>query len=116
MGAITGIPTQAEAEQAGACGSAETPSIIAASSDPYARTAPRRQYCIRPAPRSPTLAKLARDVGSRALVIGAVEDLARLPDLDQSPRSRLGVHVHERGVVGHPRRLLQVVGHDHDRD
>src|SRR6185295_7498600 len=58
---------------------------------------------------SPALAEPARDVVLGQLVLRGREDLRRGSELHQPPEPE------ERGLVRDARRLLQVVGHDHDR-
>src|SRR3954471_16077113 len=62
-----------------------------------------------------TLAEAAGDVVLRALLARVREDLRGLVHLDQAPRLADAVEIEEPGAVAHPRRLLHVVGDDHDR-
>src|SRR5262249_11810460 len=60
-------------------------------------------------------AELARDVRRGALIARQAEDLLGCAVLDQLAGPRLSIHIHERRVVRHARRLLHVVRHDRDR-
>src|SRR3954453_4038315 len=62
-----------------------------------------------------TLAEATGDVVLRALLARVREDLRSLVHLDQTPGLAHAVEVEEAGPVAHPRRLLHVVGDDHDR-
>src|SRR6266545_3743298 len=63
------------------------------------------------------LPEAARDVILGALVRRRGEELRGLVVLDEHARAAGVVHLEaeERGPVGHARRLLHVVGNDHDR-
>lgn len=56
------------------------------------------------------LAKPAGDIVLGALVSRRVEHLGRPAELDEFAQ------VHKRGIVGDAGRLLQIVGHDDDRE
>src|SRR5215469_1420688 len=61
------------------------------------------------------LSKSPCDVVLGSLVPGPPEQVDRGSELHQLAVSVLGVHQHERRVIGYSRGLLHVVSHDHDR-
>src|SRR5262245_26753049 len=65
-----------------------------------------------------SLAELAAHVLLRVNVLRVPEDLPRLPELDEvaGAAALARVDVEKTGVVGHPLRLLQIVGDDGNRE
>src|SRR5690242_14486093 len=62
------------------------------------------------------LAEPSCDVRLSSLVLRLVEEVGGGRELDELAVAALGVHEHEGGEVGDPRRLLHVVSDDHDRE
>src|SRR4051794_2128455 len=69
----------------------------------------------RPNARTPASAEPTGDVRLRGLFVRDAEDLLGRVELDQPARLARAREVEEAGVLRHPRGLLHVVGHDHDR-
>src|SRR6266849_3374209 len=61
------------------------------------------------------LAEAPGDVSLCSRVARGVEEIGGGCELDQLTVTSFGIHEHERGEIGDARRLLHVVGHDHDR-
>src|ERR1700694_1008791 len=64
--------------------------------------------------RGTALTEPTSDVSLCPLVLRLVEQVGGRRELDELAIATLRVHQHESGVVGDARRLLHVVGHDHD--